>query len=126
MKSKERLAAIPIRKSTIPYLLSSLTDISALISSFADLDMGTASPLLVFRTMIERMKAPMQSMSIAFSASMFGLLGSIILGLMMLGIRRLQSDISSLLGSEVARHIEIALSYDSVISLNEAVYPGDE
>ncbi len=107
-------------------LLSTLTDISTLISSFADLDMGTASPLLVFRTMIERMKAPMQSMSIAFSASMFGLLGSIILGLMMLGIRRLQSDISSLLGSEVARHIETALAYDSVISLNEAVYPGDE
>ncbi len=107
-------------------LLSTLTDISTLISSFADLDMSTASPLLVFRTMIERMKAPMQSMSIAFSASMFGLLGSIILGLMMLGIRRLQGDISSLLGSEVARHIETALAYDSVISLNEVVHPGDE
>lgn len=95
-------------------LLSTLTDIGVLISSFADLDMATASPLLVFRTMIERMKAPMQSMSIAFSASMFGLLGSIILGLMMLGIRRLQGDISSLLSSEVARYIESALSHEMV------------
>lgn len=94
-------------------LLSTLSDIAILINSFADLDMATASPLLVFRTMIERMKAPMQSMSIAFSASMFGLLGSIILGLMMLGIRRLQGDIISKLGSEVARHVEIALSYES-------------
>ncbi|MGB9081169.1 MAG: hypothetical protein WCD00_07700 [Desulfuromonadaceae bacterium] len=107
-------------------LLATLTDISVLISSFAELDMSTASPLLVFRTMIERMKAPMQSMSIAFSASMFGLLGSIILGLMMLGIRRLQSDISSLLGSEVARHIETALAYESVTSENGATYSGDD
>jgi hypothetical protein len=115
-------------------LLSTLTDISVLISSFAELDMSTASPLLVFRTMIERMKAPMQSMSIAFSASMFGLLGSIILGLMMVGIRRLQSDIFSVLGSEVARHIELALAYESVMpgkgatvsSGSGAGYTGDE
>jgi hypothetical protein len=91
-------------------LLSTLNDISALISSFAEIDMGTASPILVFRTMIERMKAPMQSMGIAFSASLFGLLGSIILGLMMLAVRRFQGDILSLLGSEVAQHIEFALS----------------
>jgi len=115
-------------------LLSTLNDISTLISSFADLDMNNASPILVFRTMIERMKAPMQSMGIAFSASMFGLLGSIILGLMMLGIRRLQGDIISLLGSEVARHIENALSQESTTAVsqsvagsgNAAVYFGEE
>ncbi|NVN97949.1 MAG: hypothetical protein HXX17_01405 [Geobacteraceae bacterium] len=94
-------------------LLATLGDISILINSFAEIDMGTASPLIVFRTMIERMKAPMQSMGIAFSASMFGLLGSIILGLMMVGLRRFQGDILSLLGSEVARHIENALAYES-------------
>lgn len=100
-------------------LLATLSDISTLISSFAELDMSTASPLAVFRIMIERMRAPMQSMSIAFSASMFGLLGSIILGLMMVGIRRFQGDIASLLGSEVARHIETALAYESVNSANK-------
>jgi hypothetical protein len=87
-------------------LLATLNDITVLISSFADLDMQSASPLVVFRTMIERMKAPMQSMGIAFSASMFGLLGSIILGLMMVGLRRLQGDMFSVLSSEVGRHIE--------------------
>jgi hypothetical protein len=100
-------------------LLATLSDISTLISSFAELDMATSSPLLVFRVMIERMKAPMQSMSIAFSASMFGLLGSIILGLMMVGIRRFQGDIATLLGSEVARHIEIALAYESLATGGE-------
>lgn len=95
-------------------LLATLNDISVLITSFADLDMKTVDPIKVFGLMIDRMKAPMQSMGIAFSASMFGLLGSIVLGLMMVGIRRLQGDISSLLGSEIARHIEIALSFESI------------
>lgn len=110
-------------------LLATLNDISILISSFAELDMSTANPLTVFRNMIERMKAPMQSMAIAFSASMFGLLGSIILGLMMLGIRRLQGDITSLLGSLVARHIETALSYDEGVVVhtgNGTAHSGDE
>ena len=109
-------------------LLATLNDISVLISSFADLDMGNVDPIQVFRIMIERMKAPMTSMGIAFSASMYGLLGSIILGLMMVGIRRLQGDIFSLLSSEVARHIEIALSHGAITvnSGNGAAPTGDE
>lgn len=93
-------------------LLSTLNDISALIGSFADLDMNTANPIVVFRNMIERMKAPMQSMGIAFSASLFGLLGSIVLGLMMVAIKRFQSDILSTLSSEVAQHVEFALAHE--------------
>ena len=108
-------------------LLATLGDITALISSFADLDMSNADPIVVFANMIEKMKAPMSSMAIAFSASMFGLLGSIILGLMMVGIRRLQGDITSTLSSEVARHIELALSFESINSGSGmgAGYTGD-
>jgi hypothetical protein len=108
-------------------LLATLNDITILISSFAELDMNNVNPIVVFRTMIERMKAPMQSMAIAFSASMFGLLGSIILGLMMVGIRRLQGDIFSLLSSEIARHIEIALSHNGLTaSAGGAAFSGDD
>ena len=95
-------------------LLATLADISVLIGSFADIDMNNIDPIQVFRVMIERMKAPMTSMGIAFSTSMFGLLGSIVIGLMMLGIRRIQGDIFSVLRSEVARPIEIALSFESI------------
>ncbi|PLX76816.1 MAG: hypothetical protein C0615_06285 [Desulfuromonas sp.] len=95
-------------------LLATLGDIGALIGSFSDLDMSAADPIVVFSNMIEKMKAPMASMAIAFSASMFGLLGSIILGLMMVGIKRFQGDIFSVLSSEVARHIEVALSFESI------------
>ncbi|RMF44569.1 MAG: hypothetical protein D6751_08850 [Deltaproteobacteria bacterium] len=95
-------------------LLATLADISVLIGSFADIDMQHTEPIQVFRMMIERLKAPMSSMGIAFSTSMFGLLGSIVIGLMMLGIRRLQGDIMSTLASELARHIENALSFEAV------------
>lgn len=105
-------------------LLSTLNDISALIGSFADIDMGKANPIDVFRNMIERMKAPMQSMGIAFSASLFGLLGSIILGLMMVGVRRCLGDILSLLGSEVAQHIEFALAHEGFAYSKTALKQG--
>jgi len=95
-------------------LLATLADISVLIGGFADIDMNNIDPIQVFRVMIERMKAPMTSMGIAFSTSMFGLLGSIVIGLMMLGIRRIQGDIFSVLTSEVTRHIELALSFESI------------
>jgi hypothetical protein len=52
----------------------------------------------------------MYSMGIAFSASLYGLLGSIILGFMMVSIRRCMQDVVSLLGSEVAQHVEFALA----------------
>lgn len=93
-------------------LLATLNDIATLISSFGSLDMKTADPIEVFGQMVKRMEAPMHSMGIAFSASMYGLLGSIILGFMMVSVRRCMGEILSILGSEVAQHIEFALSRD--------------
>lgn len=93
-------------------LLATLGDIAALISTFSTLDISTANPIEVFRTLVDRMKAPMYSMGIAFSASLYGLLGSIILGFMMVSTRRCMQDVVSLLGSEVAQHIEFALVHE--------------
>jgi len=93
-------------------LLATLDDIAALISGFATLDMKTADPIAVFALMVQRMEAPMHSMGIAFSASMYGLLGSLILSFMMVSVRRCMGEILSILGSEVAQHIEFALARD--------------
>ena len=93
-------------------LLATLDDIAILISSFGSLDMKTADPIQVFSQMVNRMEAPMHSMGIAFSASMYGLLGSIIIGFMMVSVRRCMGEIISILGSEVAQHIEFALARD--------------
>lgn len=96
-------------------LLATLGDISDLIGSFGALDIGKANPIDVFRDMVTRMKAPMTSMAIAFSASMYGLLGSITLGFMMLGMKRCMGDIMYKLSSEVAQHIEMALARDGFV-----------
>jgi hypothetical protein len=93
-------------------LLATLDDIATLISSFGSLDMKTADPIAVFAQMVKLMEAPMHSMGIAFSASMYGLLGSIIIGFMMVSVRRCMGEIMSLLGSEVAQHIAFALERD--------------
>lgn len=93
-------------------LLATLDDIAVLIASFATLDMKTADPIAVFGVMVNRMEAPMHSMGIAFSASMYGLMGSIVLGFMNVSVRRCMSDIMSILASEVAQHIEFALARD--------------
>jgi len=91
-------------------LLATLDDIATLISSFATLDMRTADPIAIFAEMVNKMEAPMHSMGIAFSASMYGLMGSIILSFMMVSVRRCVSEIHSVLGSEVAQHIELSFS----------------
>ena len=91
-------------------LLATLDDIATLIASFATLDMKTADPIAIFAEMVNKMEAPMHSMGIAFSASMYGLMGSIILSFMMVSVRRCVSEIHSVLGSEVAQHIELSFA----------------
>lgn len=96
-------------------LLATLDDIAVLISSFGSIDLKTASPITVFAEMVQRMEAPMHSMGIAFSASMYGLMGSIVLGFMMVAVRRCISEIMSNLGSEVAQHIEFTLAREGFV-----------
>ncbi len=105
-------------------LLATLDDIAILISSFGSLDMKTADPIAVFSQMVKRMEAPMHSMGIAFSASMYGLLGSIVLGFMMVSVRRCVSEIMSNLGSEVAQHIEFALAKDGFVYSRSGIKGG--
>lgn len=52
----------------------------------------------------------MTSMGIAFSASMFGLLGSIVLGFMMVASRASVNRLLSLLRSEVTEHLNKSIS----------------
>jgi len=75
--------------------------------------MKTADPIAIFAEMVNKMEAPMHSMGIAFSASMYGLMGSIILSFMMVSVRRCVSEIHSVLGSEVAQHIELSFASNS-------------
>lgn len=105
-------------------LLSALDDIGAMISSFGALDVESADLFVVFREMVNRMRAPMTSMGIAFSASMFGLLGSIVLGFMMVASRASVNELLSLLRSEVTEHLNKSISIfrsDSADGLGQVV-----
>ena len=101
-------------------LLATLDDIATLISSFSNLDIKTADPIAIFGQMVTKMEAPMHSMGIAFSASMYGLMGSIILSFMMVSVRRCMSEINSMVGSEVAQHIEFSFGQRQSQSNNAA------
>jgi len=82
-------------------LLAALGDIGKMVSSFGSIDVNSADLIGVFKGMVQRMEAPMASMAIAFSASLFGLLGSIVLGFMMVSARASLKELCSLLGSEI-------------------------
>lgn len=103
-------------------LLATLDDIAILISSFSNLDMKTADPIAVFAQMVKRMEAPMHSMGVAFSASMYGLLGSMVISLMMVSVKKLQSELVSVLNSEVAQHIEHSLIRPRLIQTHTGSY----
>lgn len=102
-------------------LLSALDDIGNMVSAFGSLDVESADLFSVFRDMVTRMKAPMSSMAIAFSASMFGLLGSIVLGFMMVASRGCVRELHSLLGSEVSQHLNLALAKSGPATLAKVV-----
>ena len=86
-------------------LLAALGDIGKMVSSFGSIDVNSADLIGVFKGMVQRMEAPMASMAIAFSASLFGLLGSIVLGFMMVSARASLKELCSLLGSEIHEHL---------------------
>jgi hypothetical protein len=82
-------------------LLETLVGVGTLIGNFAD--MGAEGMEESFRNLIGSLKAPLAAMGIAFSASMFGLVGSLVLGLMLLGVRSTQAAFLQDLQTSVAK-----------------------
>jgi LysM repeat protein/flagellar motor component MotA len=77
-------------------LLGALQDLSGVFSAMTS-GTGGNDPTAMFITMIERLKAPMQGMGTAFVASLYGLLGSLVLGLISSGVKRSGDRMMSLL-----------------------------
>lgn len=82
-------------------LLETLVGVGNLIGNFAD--MGAEGMEESFRNLIGSLKSPLAAMGIAFSASMFGLVGSLVLGLMLLAVRSTQAAFSQNLHAAVAK-----------------------
>jgi hypothetical protein len=87
-------------------LLGALAEIGKLIGSF-NLGAGLTDPLATISELVARLTAPMQAMGVAFSASLFGVLGSLVMGVLMVGVRGASSDLVSFVQSDTSFMLEI-------------------
>jgi hypothetical protein len=87
--------------------LGALSEIGKLIGSF-NIDKGMDDPVAAVSGLVAHLTAPMQAMGVAFSASLFGVLGSLIMGLLMVSVRGAAADLVSILQSRVAMLLDIS------------------
>lgn len=80
-------------------LLGALAEIAKLINAFSITNTNDAVGAI--RMLVERLTAPMQAMGVAFSASLFGVLGSLIMGVLLVGLRNASGELNSMLESRI-------------------------
>jgi flagellar motor component MotA len=88
-------------------LLGALAEIGNLIGSFS-LGAGMTDPVAAITELVARLTAPMQAMGVAFSASLFGVLGSLIMGALMVAVRSGSSDLVAIVQSETSLMVDIS------------------
>ncbi len=69
-------------------LLGTLEDLGKLFGALVQTGSANANPVDVFSDMVRRLQDPMRGMGTAFVASLYGLLGSLILGLQILAVSK--------------------------------------
>lgn len=69
-------------------LLGALADLGALFSSLTDIGGNDADPVAMFTSMLNKLQEPMRGMGTAFVASLYGLLGSLVLGLVIYSVKK--------------------------------------
>ena len=94
-------------------LLGALTEISKLIGSFS-VSGGISDPLSAVNELVTRLTEPMKAMGVAFSASLFGVLGSLIMSMLMVFIKSATVELISLLENRVSRLTDLGDSVDPV------------
>lgn len=87
-------------------LLGALGEIGKLIGSFS-LGASMDDPVVAVTELVARLTAPMQAMGVAFSASLFGVLGSLIMGALMVAVRSASSDLVALVQSGTSLMLDI-------------------
>ncbi len=92
-------------------LLGALAEIGKMIGSFASGGVGD-DPAAAITALVSQLVKPMDAMAVAFVASLFGVLVSLILGFLLLPIRAAALDLTSHLKSFVAISLDFAASGD--------------
>ncbi len=87
-------------------LLGALKEIGNLIGGFA-IGPGMTDPMAAVTDLVARLTAPMQAMGVAFSASLFGVLGSMVLGMFGVFVKGATSELMGLIRSRVSRYFDL-------------------
>ena len=69
-------------------LLGSLADLGSLFASLMNAGNSSADPVAMFSDMLRRLQEPMKGMGTAFVASLYGLMGSLVMGLVTYSVRK--------------------------------------
>ena len=69
-------------------LLGALADLGSLFSSLTEIGGNDTDPVAMFTSMLNKLQEPMRGMGTAFVASLYGLLGSLVLGLVIYSVRK--------------------------------------
>lgn len=69
-------------------LLGSLADLGSLFASLMNAGNTSADPVAMFSDMLRRLQEPMKGMGTAFVASLYGLMGSLVMGLVNYSVRK--------------------------------------
>jgi hypothetical protein len=77
-------------------LLGALQEIGKLIGSFSA-GSGMTDPVAAVNELVARLTEPMRAMGVAFSASLFGVLGSLIVGMLMVFVKSATVELVSML-----------------------------
>lgn len=82
-------------------LLGALEEIGKLIGSFS-IGPSVIDPGAAVTELVARLTSPMKAMGVAFSASLFGVLGSLIMGMLMVFVKGASAELISMLQSRVS------------------------
>jgi biopolymer transport protein ExbB/TolQ len=102
-------------------LLGTLEDLGAVFGALADTGSSNINPTTVFASMVQKLQDPMKAMGTAFVASLYGLMGSLLVGLCALTVSRVGQDVIAQLRS-AARALE---ARDAVLPAQAAAVDSD-
>ena len=94
-------------------LLGALQEIGKLIGSFS-VGSGMTDPVAAVNELVSRLTEPMRAMGVAFSASLFGVLGSLIMGMLMVFIKSATVELVSMLQSRCSLLTKLGQESSSV------------
>ncbi len=82
-------------------LLGALSEIGKLIGAFGGA-VSNSDPVGMIQELVTRLTAPMQAMGVAFSASLFGVLGSLIMGVLLVSVKGCASELITMVRSNAS------------------------